>query len=177
MHFNGRIPFVTGTAMFIYQKGGRIQTLIQSIKYNGSKEVARQMGQLYGEILREASLYREIEVILPVPIHPKKKKTRGFNQSAWFGRGLSKAMDIPLLLDVLKRDIAGESQTKHNRWERAENLLNAFSLADKTPLKDKHLLLVDDVLTTGATLESIARTAWEAQPASIRFCTIAMGLR
>ncbi len=177
LHFRGRIPFISGTAMFIYRKGGRVQTLIQSIKYRGSKHTAFKIGLLYGHILKSAPLYQGIDTVIPVPIHPKKKKIRGFNQSAWFSRGLAQQFDVRHDTTSVVRLEMGPSQTKHNRWERAQNLIHAFGLTGSPSLEGKNVLIVDDVLTTGATLESMALTILPAKPASIRFCTLAMGLR
>ncbi len=163
--------------MYIYRKGGRVQTLIQSIKYNGSIYTAQKIGLRYGKMLKASPLYRNIDIIIPVPLHPSKKRIRGYNQSAWFAKGLAVPLEARVDSTSVIRGHSAESQTRHNRWERAENLQNAFSLTTKQKLKGKHILIADDVLTTGATLESMAMTILKAEPASLRFCTIAMGLQ
>lgn len=173
--FWGRIPLHTGAAMYLYNKSGRASKLIWQLKYNGQKEVGLQVGQLYGAMLKKAPLYRTIDAIVPVPLHPKKEKLRGYNQSDWFARGLSETMGKPWLKNGLKRTIFTETQTKKDRMSRFENVMKVFAVNQSSKLQGKHILLVDDVLTTGATLEACATKILAVPHTKVSCVTMAMG--
>ena len=114
------------------------------------------LGKIYGRDLMNTKFYQGVEVIVPVPLHPKRKRKRGYNQSEWIALGLSESMKIPLDTKTLIRATASESQTKKSRFMRWENVKEIFVVRDLKSLENKHILLVDDVLTTGATMESCA---------------------
>ncbi len=134
------------------------------------------MGKRYGYALRESPFFKDIDLIVPVPLHPKKKIIRGYNQSEMFAEGLSESMNIPILADGLKRLEHSESQTKKHRKERSENVKEAFAVNRHKQLEGKHILLVDDVLTTGSTLETCASKVLEVPGTRVSLATIAIAM-
>ena len=152
--FIGRVQLELATSFCHFDKGGRLQHLLHQLKYKGNREVGRKMGMLFGYDLIQSALYANIDAILPVPLHPKKERKRGFNQSVEICKGLSEAMNRPLILGNLVRVVHTASQTRKGRFERWENVSGIFSVKNSNPLTGKHLLLVDDVVTTGATIEA-----------------------
>src|SRR5690606_3545907 len=131
----------------------RVQRIIYQLKYRHRPEIGALLGEKYGAVLLETPPFSEIQVIIPVPLHPKKLRKRGYNQSAFFAQGLSRSMQKPTA-DCLTRRRATQSQTTKTRYERYENMEAAFGLNDAAAIAGKHVLLVDDVVTTGATLEA-----------------------
>ena len=152
--FIGRVPLKYATSFCRFDKGGCLQHLLHQLKYKGNREVGQKMGMLFGYDLIQNSLYQTVDAILPVPLHPKKERKRGFNQSVEICKGLSEAMNRPLILGNLIRVVHTDSQTQKGRFERWENVSGIFSVKNGIALENKHVLLVDDVVTTGATLEA-----------------------
>ncbi len=152
--FIGRVPVELATSFCRFDKGGHLQHLLHQLKYKGNLEVGQKMGLLFGYDLIQSPLYQNIDLIIPVPLHPKKERKRGFNQSTEICKGLSVAMQRPLICGNLIRVVHTASQTRKGRFERWENVSGIFSVKNGPELAGKHLLLVDDVVTTGATLEA-----------------------
>ncbi|MBN2637554.1 MAG: ComF family protein [Bacteroidales bacterium] len=152
--FHGRILLNTATSFLFFNKGGRVQHLIHQLKYKGKKDVGIYLGKLLGKELNESPLYQDVDLIIPVPLHPAKEKKRGYNQSLMIARGISEEMTGRLAQDILFRKIQSSTQTKKSRYERWQNVKDIFDLRNATQLEGKHVLLVDDVITTGATLEA-----------------------
>lgn len=154
--FWGRVPLASAAACYHFGKGGKVQHLIHQLKYKGHQEVGVYIGKLYGLELLESPLFSGVDIVIPVPLHRSKQRKRGYNQSEMFAVGLSTSM--PAILDVhaLYRTFASETQTKKSRFNRWENVKEIFALRDEDILQGKHLLLVDDVITTGATIEACA---------------------
>ncbi len=154
--FWGRVPFVGVYAYLLYEKGNKAARLIREIKYHGHKELGFLMGTHFGEYLRTFPAFQEVDVVVPVPLHRRKLRKRGFNQSEWIARGMAERLERPLLTGTLLRKVYNPTQTKRSRYQRWENVQGIFTLRDSSPLAGKHILLVDDVITTGATLEACA---------------------
>ena len=155
-HFWGRVNITAAAALFHFSKTGRIQHVLHMFKYKGQKEIGQRLGNFYGKQLLQHPLFMSVDVIVPVPLHPKKEFQRGYNQSAVFGRGLAEAMEKPLEPHALKRIQATQTQTKKSRIDRWKNVDEVFEVAKPEALKNRHVLLVDDVITTGATMEACA---------------------
>lgn len=149
-----RLPFEAAMAMLYFKKGTRIQNLIHNLKYNGKTEVGHILGNLLGEKLKLSAQYKSIDYIVPVPLHPKKERARGYNQSLCIAEGIAEAIDVPIFKNQLLRKKITETQTRKSRFIRYENMLSVFEVFDAEQLKHQHVLLVDDVITTGATLEA-----------------------
>lgn len=149
----GRLDLESAAAFLQFVKEGRVQRLLYHLKYNGKREVGLYLGRIYGEVLKTVPEFQAIDVIVPVPLHPRKKKIRGYNQAELFAQGLSGAMQKPVL-NALKRVVFTQTQTRMTRAERQVNVSRAFERSEDINLEGKHVLLVDDVVTTGATLEA-----------------------
>ncbi|WP_163322438.1 ComF family protein [Draconibacterium mangrovi] len=154
--FWGRVDISAATAFFSYKKGSKYQQLIHFVKYKGLKELGYETGKKYGYQLLESPDFADVDVIMPVPLHPRKEKKRGFNQSEWIARGIGEVLKKPVDAKTLYRKVYTSTQTRRNRYERWQNVESVFGMTDTNALKDKHILLVDDVVTTGATLEACA---------------------
>lgn len=156
--FWGKVPVLRCTSFFYFHKGSPFQKILHSLKYKNNKELGEVLGKYAAADLLDSSDFRSIDFIIPVPLHPSKLKLRGYNQSEWIGRGLSAVLEKPQDTTTLIRVRENTTQTKKSVFERYENTAGIFELVDKTALEDKHILLVDDVLTTGSTLEACITT-------------------
>ena len=154
--FWGRVNIHAAAAFYYFRKGSKIQHLMHQFKYKGHKEVGVFIGDLYGDELKKSPCFNTVNVVIPVPLHRKKIKKRGFNQSERFAMGLSQSMKIDLVTSVLVRKTASETQTKKTKFRRWENVKEIFDIEQAKTLEGKHLLLVDDVITTGSTIEACA---------------------
>ena len=154
--FRGRVPIEQGTALLFYKKEGISQKLIYHLKYKGRQDVGVFFGQWMLEECRENHRFDDIQAIIKVPLHPQKKKKRGYNQLTTFARVLSDGLSVPVVENVLVKIGKSTSQTKKTRFGRFDKIAEKFHIIDTSILTGKHVLLVDDVLTTGATLEACA---------------------
>lgn len=154
--FYGRVNFHAVTACFFFAKQGKVQHLIHELKYKGNWEAGVFLGQQLGETIKNAPLFQGIDYLVPVPLHPKREKKRGYNQSMMIARGISEATGIPIGDKYLIRVVNTATQTKKSKEERFQNVKDIFQVCHTEELQGKHILLIDDVLTTGATLESCA---------------------
>lgn len=152
--FWGRVDVKNVAAYYYFKKGGRVQNLLHQLKYKGAKQVGERIGELYGFDLQKSNWIETVDYIIPVPLHSKKLKKRGYNQSEYFARGLSKSTNKSLETTILYRKKHSETQTKKSRFNRWENVSEIFDVKNMEKLESKHILLVDDVITTGATLEA-----------------------
>ena len=172
-HFWGRVPISYATAFYYFSKGTKVQNLIHQLKYGNRPWIGECLGNWYGKILLESEYLNQIEVIVPVPLHKKRRRQRGYNQSGVFGKGLSYSMERPFS-NALVRNSYTTTQTKKSRLERFANVETAFEVVDLEAVKGKHVLLVDDVITTGATLEACAAKLLECEGTKVSVATIAM---
>lgn len=171
--FWGRVNLEGAGAYFAYKKGSRYQHLIHLIKYKGLKELGFETGFRYGLDLKESSLYNRVDYLVPVPLHPKKQKKRGFNQSEWIAEGIASSLEKPVVNDNLYRKIYSETQTRKNRFERWQNMEGIFETRNPHEFLGKHILLVDDVVTTGSTLEACAYALLKIQGTKVSIVTLA----
>ncbi|RYG20502.1 MAG: ComF family protein [Chitinophagaceae bacterium] len=149
-----RLPFEAAMAMLYFKKGTKIQNLIHNLKYNGKTDVGFILGNLLGTRLLLSDHYKAIDYIVPVPLHPKKERIRGYNQSLSIAEGIASALTVPVHTKLLIRKKLTETQTRKSRFIRYENMLAVFEVTEPEQLQHKHVLLVDDVFTTGATIEA-----------------------
>lgn len=171
--FYGQMPFHAVTAEFFFSKTGKVQHLIHGLKYHHCRENGIFLGQEIGKSLFKAADYQNINYIIPIPLHPKKEKKRGYNQSHVIAEGISEVMDIPIAEKCLVRSIFTDTQTKKSREERWQNVKDIFEVQNVEKLEHKHILLVDDVLTTGATLMSAGKALMRVKGIKISVATVA----
>ena len=147
--------------------------ILHALKYKNKPELGIEIGEKYGNILKNIDVFKSADCIIPVPLHKKRLKKRGYNQSEMFAKGLSQSMNIPIDVISLQRIAYTETQTKKNRLLRWENVKEKFSLVDDEHIANKHIILVDDVITTGATIESCAQELAKAENTKISIIAIA----
>lgn len=150
---NPRILY--GTAYFIYKKGSRFQKLIHQLKYKGCPEIGIELGKHFGNDIL-GSVFHSADVLVPVPLHPERFKKRGYNQSEKICQGMSVSMSIPVDFKSVIRTVNTQTQTRKNKEERHKNVESIFSIQNPEMLKNKHVLVVDDIITTGSTMLSFA---------------------
>jgi ComF family protein len=152
--FWGRIDVAMVYVLLYFSKGGKVQNMMHQFKYKNMPLIGNKLGNLAGMQLTQRKQAEPIDFIVPVPLHPRKLRLRGYNQSAQFAMGLSTQMGIPVDTDNLIRVKHTDTQTKKSRFSRYENMKEVFTIRDPEKFAGKHILLVDDIITTGATLEA-----------------------
>jgi ComF family protein len=172
--FYGRIPLEFGAALFYFHKKGILQEMIHNLKYNRAEEIGEAIGYWYAEELQHVPEMKQIDYIIPVPIHEKRLRKRGYNQVTKFGKSLSERLQIEFNETVLERKIYSTTQVKKNILERSAVIENVFTVTLTEELHNKHFLLIDDVITTGATLESCARELLKIPGAKLSIVCMAM---
>ncbi|MDX1753144.1 MAG: phosphoribosyltransferase family protein [Salinimicrobium sediminis] len=172
--FYGRIPVENATSLLLFEKKGVTQKLIHNLKYRGHQEIGNFLGTWLGAELKELPAWKEITMVIPVPLHKQKLKKRGFNQVAQFGMEIAKALEIPYRDDVLLKISASQTQTLKKRFARWGTFEETFILENEKALKDAHVLLVDDLVTTGATLEACAHKILTVPGIKISVATMAV---
>lgn len=172
--FWGRVNIERACAYYFFHKGSKFRKLIHKLKYKGQKEIGYEIGRHFGTDMFGSDFINDIDVIVPVPIHPSRKRYRGYNQSDWIGMGMTESLNIPLDIKNLYRNVATETQTKKSRFERWENVENVFKVKNEPAFINKHVLLIDDVLTTGATLEACANTLLKVDNIKVSIATLAV---
>ncbi|TDQ10053.1 ComF family protein [Pedobacter metabolipauper] len=154
--FWGKFPFHAAMAMLYFRKGARVQNIIHQLKYGNQPKLGVKLGALIAERLQLSPFYEQIDLIVPVPMHKKKERQRGYNQSLCIAQGISAVLKVPVNTTGLIKKNKTETQTSKGRYQRYENMKAVFTVADPIIFTDKHILLVDDVITTGATIEACA---------------------
>ncbi|MDY7394141.1 phosphoribosyltransferase family protein [Aureibaculum sp. 2210JD6-5] len=171
--FFGRLPIIFGTSLFYYKTKGKSQQLIYQLKYNGQQDIGTFLGNWMGEVLKNSKRFPKIDYVVPVPLHDKKLKIRGYNQLTTFGLSISKIIKVPYVDDVLIRKSVTETQTLKQRFDRWKNVQEIFHVDNPNFFNNKHVLLIDDVITTGATLEACAKQILKSDNAKISIATMA----
>lgn len=174
--FWGRCKIERAAAFSYYTRDSRIKKLIHQLKYMGVKEVGYELGRIYGSILKSSVFIEGIDLIVPVPLHPSKKRKRGFNQCDLIGEGLSEVTGIPLSTSLVVRIGRTKTQTRKSRYDRWINVKDIFNVTEKDQLNDKHVLLIDDVITTGSTIESCANAILQAGNTKVSVAVLAYSI-
>lgn len=172
--FWGKVPIHRATSHFHFYKGSPFQQVLHELKYRNNKEIGRVMGRHAAIDLLQSDDFKSVDVIVPVPLHPKKLQKRGYNQSEWIAKGLSEILEKPLDCKNLIRTKENTTQTKKTIFERYQNTQGIFQQRDIELFKRQHVLLVDDVLTTGSTLEACMLALMETDYIKISVFTLAI---
>jgi ComF family protein len=172
--FRGKIPFEKVTSFLFYNKGGMAQQIIKEIKYRGNKEFAVLISSTMAEDLYKNSFFEGIDMLIPVPLHKKKYKKRGFNQSEEIAKGIMKETGIPIDINHLLRVKENPTQTKKKVYERWLNTREIFELIRPEDMEGKHILMIDDVLTTGSTLEACIQCFQKCKSIKVSILTLAI---
>ena len=160
--------------MYEFVKDSPLQKMIHALKYEENQEVGIYLGKQIGYEIEDCEFLKNIDYILPVPLHPKKEKLRGYNQSMCIAKGIQEILDIEVDTKTLTRTVDTESQTKKNKYSRWENVWEVFQIGNEGTSKHKHVLLIDDVVTTGSTLESCITTLQQIEGIKVSVVTIAI---
>ena len=171
--FYGRVPIENATSLLVFKKKGSVQKLIHRLKYRGHQEIGSYLGKWMGAELAKTDAYQNIDLVLPVPLHKKKLKARGFNQVEKFGKEIALALQVPYINDVLLKKHFSNTQTLKTRLARWGNIEESFVMVNPEKIRNKHILLVDDLITTGATLEACSDVLLEAGNVKISIVTMA----
>lgn len=171
--FWGRCLIYKAAAFSYYARGSRIRNLIHKLKYSGIKEIGYELGRIYALSLKSSGFTDGVDIIIPVPLHPAKKRIRGFNQSEYISSGISDVTGLPVNTDSLIRIVISSTQTNRSRYDRWANVEGIFRVSDADSIKGKHILLVDDVITTGSTIESCVNELLKVENVKVSVAAIA----
>ncbi len=171
--FWGRVNIQNATALFRFQKGSKFQDLLHLLKYKGRQDIGEELGRQLGFELKKSELFNAVNVVIPVPLHPKREKKRGYNQAECIAKGIAESMGIEIQARNMIRTIETQTQTKKSRIERWKNVDSIFEIRQPEKLNNKHILLVDDVVTTGATLEACAQELLKTQGTTVNIAALA----
>ena len=172
--FYGRIPVEHVSALVYFHKKGIVQELIHSLKYRGQEAIGTVFGEWYAEELKNIPVLSTVDTIIPVPLHLKKLRERGYNQVTEFGNALAKSLQIPVNTTILFRQVYSKTQSQKNRLGRTEGIDTIFDVSFDEKDHNKHFLLIDDVITTGATLEVCAKALLKIPGTKISIVCMAM---
>jgi len=171
--FWGKVDLQAAYALYYFTKGGKVQNLVHHLKYKGMQQIGHITGSIAAEQLVKNAIFFTIDIIIPVPLHKKRFKQRGYNQSTCFAEGLSKKLNAIVDDTSLVRKRATETQTRKGRFVRFENMQEVFAVINPEKLINKHILLVDDIVTTGSTLEACAIELLKIDGLKLSIATIA----
>lgn len=171
--FWGRVDIEKVVSFLLYSKGSLVKDILHSLKYRDCKEVGYELGKLYSKELLVTNYFEKVDFLIPVPLHPKKLASRGYNQSEWIAKGFAEHLNAKVMVDNLYKRTHTATQTNKNRYNRWENISRSFDIRDTAVLENKTVLLVDDVLTTGATIEACASHLIQIKGITIYVATLA----
>ncbi|TLX77780.1 ComF family protein [Labilibacter sediminis] len=171
--FWGRVNIEKASSYLLYTKESKVKNILHSLKYRQQKELGYELGKIYARDLSEVNYFKNLDFIVPVPLHPRKFKERGYNQSEWIAKGLSEVLSVPLKTDLLFKSYHTSTQTRKGRYQRWENVEDVFNIVSGEKFEGCNILLVDDVLTTGATLEACAKKLKSIKDIKINVATLA----
>ncbi len=175
--FWGRVNVIKATSFLIYNKDNKAKDVLHAIKYKGKKDLASKIGVIFCNELTKVNYFEDVDVVVPVPLHPRKKQKRGYNQSECLAEGMAQSLGVVVKNDILLKVVDNSTQTKKNRFERWQNVEDAYMITDSSSIAGKSILLVDDVVTTGATLEACAKVLLKIPGVKVNIATIAYASR
>ena len=172
--FWGRLPIERASALFYYEGHSETANIIYQLKYKGHPEIGNMMGRMVAREVLSYDFFEGIDGIVPVPLTKDRLRARGYNQSEEIAKGISEITGLPICNDLIKRTVFQGSQTRRNRWERSDNVEHVFTANKPIPTNIRHLLVVDDVVTTGATI--VACSSKLVQSDDIKISVLSLGL-
>ena len=173
--FWGRVYLQQAASMYYFQKKSRLQAMLHALKYRNKPEMGQLLGELVAQEMLKYENWTHFDALVPVPLHPDKQKMRGYNQSEEIAKGIQKKLSISIVADLVYRTKFTESQTRKTKIERWQNMQSVFGLNEKAhQFKNRHLLIIDDVLTTGATIEATANVLSEIEGVKLSVLTVAL---
>ena len=170
----GRAKIENATALFRFEKKSNVQRLIHNLKYKNHEHIGFILGNWLGGELKTINAYKTIDAVIPVPLHKNKLKTRGYNQVTKFGKQIANALQVDYIDNVLLKETNTKSQVNKQRLARWNSNKELFTLKNQTTIENKHILIVDDIITTGATLESCISILNKAKNIKISIATMAI---
>lgn len=171
--FRGRLPLIAGHSEFYFAKNELIQHLIHQLKYNHNLEIGIYLGEITGNTLLKSTRFEDIDYLIPLPLYPEKQFKRGYNQAEVICNGIHKSTMIPVMANNIVRQRATETQTRKHRAERWQNVAGSFVVTEPATLTGKHVLLIDDVITTGATIEACGQAILTVEGTSLSIAALA----
>lgn len=171
--FYGRLPLAGAFSMFYFTQSSLVQRLLHQIKYKNHPELGRQLGIMAGESMMASPRFQSVQALVPLPLNPVRERKRGYNQATVICEGMAKATGLPLLTGAIQRPHFTETQTRKGRIERWQNMEGRFQLTDPDALAGRHVLLVDDIVTTGATLEACGQVLLQSPGLELSLATLA----
>ena len=171
--FWGLAPIENGTSFFHYTRHSPYSRILFDLKYHNRPEIGRNMGRMMAQELKREGFFNDIGLIIPIPLSRQKERERGYNQSLWIARGISDITGIPIDAAIVARIVSNPSQTRLDGQQRRENVRNIFAVTHPENLKNRHILLVDDVITTGSAMLSCAETIARACPVRLSVISLA----
>src|SRR5205809_5222536 len=175
--FWGRLPVTNATAQYYFTKESLMQHLMHQFKYKGNKDLGRQLGRLIGDDIQQTNRFKNVDALIPLPLFPAKEKRRGYNQATILCQGIAEVMDLEILENVIIRPQPTETQTKKGRREHWQNIEGKFQFLHPEKIRNKHVLLVDDVITTGATLEACGQELMKVENIKLSIATLCYSSR
>ena len=172
--FYGRVDVENATSLLHFKKKSAVQKLIHQLKYKGQQEIGTYLGKWMGEELTKSQLFKDIDLVIPVPLHKIKQRKRGYNQVEKFGREIASALEVPYLDDVLLKRSTSSTQTIKARLSRWGDIEETFVLSSPETISGKHILLIDDLITTGATLEACSNVLKQSKNVKISIASMAI---
>lgn len=170
--FRGRTNVESSTSLLYFNKGAGVQKMLHQLKYKGNTELGEELGNELGSAIKDSAYFQGIDAVIPVPLHPKKEKLRGYNQSMLIAKGVAQSLQVEASKNLVRKTNSG-SQTRKSRYERWENVETAFAIKNPEKLKGKHILLIDDVVTTGATIEACVNELLKLDGTKVSVATLA----
>lgn len=171
--FYGRLPVRHAGAAFFFTKNSLIESVVYELKYKGNKDIGRYMGKMLGGFLKDSNRFADIDVVIPLPLNVRRLKKRGYNQSTMLAEGISSVWNKPVNEKAVIRKINTETQTHSGRIARLENMQNVFEVYVPEAIQNKHVLLIDDVITTGASLEACGAEILKVSGVTLSIATLA----